>query len=84
MSQITIYTPDPIAVRAKTAAQQAHLSLSSWITQVITEATDPNLDKAPKGWPDDFWSMVGSWKDSDFPTTEQMRATDVPDLPRVF
>ena len=81
MSQVTIYMDDDCINRAKVAAHAAQLSLSAWISKLVkTQVAEVDAN----GYPKDFFDMIAQaaplWKD--FPTVEQLRANDVPDLPR--
>lgn len=81
MSQVTIYLDDDKIARAKAAAAGSKQSLSAWIAGLIaqqTQAVDTN------GYPPGFFEQIranaSAWED--FPTLEQIRSTEVPDLPR--
>ncbi len=81
MSQVTIYMDDDAINRAKASAAAAHLSLSAWVSKLVKEQT-PALDA--HGYPIGFFEAIAAdahlW--SDFPLAEDLRANDVPDLPR--
>lgn len=81
MSQVTIYMDDDAIARAKASAAAAHLSLSAWVSKLVKEQT-PAVDA--NGYPLGFFENIAAdahlWKD--FPSAEELRATEVPDLPR--
>lgn len=81
MSQVTIYMDDEAIVRAKNSAAANRLSLSAWISKLIKEQT-PAVDA--NGYPLDFFENIAAnangWRE--FPTIEQLRTLDIPDLPR--
>ena len=71
MAQITIYLDSEIAEKARIAAKSSRMSVSRWISQLISERTS-------KTWPEAVRDMAGAW--SDFPTAEEIRkglGTDV-------
>lgn len=81
MSQVTIYMDDDAISRAKASAAAAQLSLSAWVSKLVKEQT-PAVDA--NGYPVGFFEEIAAsaplWHD--FPLSEEMRATEVPDLPR--
>jgi hypothetical protein len=81
MSQVTIYMDDDAINRAKAQAAAAHLSLSAWVSKLVKEQT-PAVDAM--GYPLGFFESIAAdahlWKD--FPAAEEIRASEVPDLPR--
>jgi hypothetical protein len=81
MSQVTIYMDDDAINRAKAQAAAAHLSLSAWVSKLVKEQT-PAVDA--RGYPLGFFESIAAdahlW--NDFPTAEEIRASEVPDLPR--
>ena len=81
MSQVTIYMDDDAIARAKASAAAAQLSLSAWVSKLVKEQT-PAVDS--NGYPLGFFETIAAdahlWKD--FPTAEEIRASEVPDLPR--
>jgi hypothetical protein len=81
MSQVTIYMDDDAINRAKASAAAAHLSLSAWVSKLVKEQA-PAVDA--NGYPIGFFEAITAdahlWKD--FPTAEELRASEVPDLPR--
>lgn len=81
MSQVTIYMDDDAIQRAKSQAAAAHMSLSAWVSKLVKEqvpAADAN------GYPLGFFESIAAdahlWQD--FPSAEDLRANEVPDLPR--
>jgi hypothetical protein len=81
MSQVTIYMDDDAIKRAKACAAAAQLSLSAWVSQLIKDQT-PAVDGNgyPLGYFEDMADDAEIWRD--FPTAEELRANEVPDLPR--
>ena len=81
MSQVTIYMDEDAIARAKASAAAAKMSLSSWVSKLVKEQT-PAVDA--KGYPIGFFEEIAAnahlW--SDFPLSADLRATEVPDLPR--
>jgi hypothetical protein len=81
MSQVTIYMDDDAIARAKASAAAAQLSLSAWVSKLVKEQT-PAVDAY--GYPLGFFETIAAdahlWKD--FPMAEEIRASEVPDLPR--
>ena len=81
MSQVTIYMDDDAIARAKASAAAAQLSLSAWVSKLVKEQT-PAVDA--HGYPLGFFEAIAAdaplWKG--FPTAEDLRASQVPDLPR--
>lgn len=81
MSQVTIYMDDDAINRAKASAAAAHLSLSAWVSKLVKEQS-PAVDA--NGYPIGFFEAIAAdahlWED--FPSAEEIRASEVPDLPR--
>jgi hypothetical protein len=81
MSQVTIYMDDDAIARAKASAAAAHLSLSAWVSKLVKEQT-PAVDS--NGYPIGFFEAIAAdahhWQD--FPMAEEIRASEVPNLPR--
>lgn len=73
MSQITLYLDPETEKRMRSAAQEAGLSLSRWVVNVIREKTS-------KDWPATVRSLAGAW--SDIPTPEELRGASGNDVPR--
>ena len=81
MSQVTIYMDDDAIARAKASAAAAKLSLSAWISKLVKEQA-PAVDA--NGYPIGFFEEIAAGAETwqDFPMAEDLRANDVPDLPR--
>jgi hypothetical protein len=81
MSQVTIYMDDDAIARAKASAAAAKMSLSAWVSKLVKDQT-PAVDA--KGYPIGFFEEMSAnaYRWTDFPLSEDIRATDVPDLPR--
>lgn len=80
MGQVTIYIEDSALEAAKRAAARAHVSLSQWFAKF---AIDEKRRQA-QGW-DDFFAEIDRIRlagGDDFPSIEEIRATEVPDAPR--
>jgi hypothetical protein len=73
MGQVTIYIEPGIEKKTRQLAKKENVSLSKWITKVISE-------KISNEWPSDIINLAGAWKD--FPTLEEIRSFDVPDSKR--
>ena len=71
MSQVTIYLDDEIEKRMTASAKAMKLSKSNWIANAIPE-------KLADEWPANVRELAGSWED--FPTLEDIRATDQRDI----
>lgn len=81
MSQVTIYMDDDAMGRAKAAAAAARLSLSAWITKLVKEqASETDANGYPLGFFESIAANAHLWQD--FPSSEELRANEVPDLPR--
>jgi hypothetical protein len=72
MPQITIYLNDQSAARARASAKAAGLSVSRWIAGKVDEGKDT-------AWPEEFLALAGTWREEDFPSAEQIRASHGPD-----
>jgi hypothetical protein len=72
---------DDAIARAKASAAAAQLSLSAWVSKLVKEQT-PAVDA--NGYPIGFFDSIAAdahaWQD--FPMAEEIRANEVPDLPR--
>jgi len=81
MSQVTIYMDDDAIKRAKASAAAAHLSLSAWVSKLVKEQK-PAVDA--NGYALGFFETIAAdaplW--NDFPTSDEIRANAVLDLPR--
>ena len=73
MAKITIYLPDSIERKARTAARRSKLSVSRWIAIEVSRTLDDR-------WPPEFLAAAGSCPD--FPSLEELRAGYGPDVPR--
>ena len=73
MGQITIYVEPGIEKKIRQLAKKENVSLSKWITKVISE-------KISNEWPPDVIKLAGAWKD--FPTLKEIRNSDLPDSDR--
>lgn len=81
MSQVTIYMDDDAINRARAQAAAAHMSLSAWVCKLVKEQS-PAVDANgyPVGFFEDIAAYAHVWRD--FPNAEEIRAGEVPDLPR--
>jgi hypothetical protein len=81
--QLTIYIDDDASLRAKASAAASKMSLSGWVTKLIKEHAQP-VDHL--GYPIGFFEAIetranaGVW--ADFPSLDDIRASEVPDFPR--
>ncbi len=75
MPQLTIYLNESVAVRARQAAKAAGIPVSRWIAERIEE-------KTTDAWPEEVLRLQGIWKDDDFPSAEQIRASHPRDRKR--
>lgn len=73
MAQVTIYMDDDTLSRMRAAAEAAGLSMSSWLSGLVRERTRAE-------WPPDVAALAGAW--ADMPLAEEIRASEVSDLPR--
>lgn len=74
MAQVTIYLDEDTEARMKRAAEEAGMSRSRWVAEVVREKTTST-------WPESFRRLVGSWGE-DFPEVEEIRKRLGDDLPR--
>ena len=65
MAQVTIYLDEEAEARMRRAAEEAGLSRSRWIAELIRE-------KTASRWPESFRRLIGTWGD-DFPEVEEIR-----------
>lgn len=65
MAQVTIYLDLEAEARMRQAAEEAGLSRSRWIAELIRE-------KTASRWPESFRRLIGTWGD-DFPEVEEIR-----------
>lgn len=80
MGQVTIYVEDSALDAAKRAAERAKLSLSQWFAKFAIE----EKQRQAQDW-DAFFAEIDRLRaegGDDFPTLEEIRAHEVPDLPR--
>lgn len=73
MARITIYLPDEIERKARSAAKQKHLSVSRWVAEEIRH-------KLRDSWPPEFLAAAGSCPD--FPELSELRKGYGQDAPR--
>jgi len=78
MAQVTIYLDTELERQVREAAAAAGRSLSAHIAEVLRAKPGASADKY---LPADFWDKLGVIED--FPTAEEIRRGDVPDVPRV-
>ncbi len=55
MPQLHCYVPDKTADKLHHKAEQAHLSLSKYLAQLIQKDLDDQ-------WPDNYFDLFGSWE----------------------
>ena len=80
MGQVTIYVEDSALEAAKQAASRAHVSVSQWFAKFAIEERKTQ----GQSW-EAFFAEIDRLRDEggdDFPTLQEIRATDVPDSPR--
>lgn len=63
MPQLSLYLPDELMTQLRARAEQAHLSLSAFVTEVL----ERELEEA---WPEAVADLAGAWPD--FPTREDL------------
>jgi predicted transcriptional regulator len=73
MAQVTIYLDEQTEQRMKRAAEEAGVSRSRWIADVIREKTAAE-------WPQAVRRLAGAWRD--FPEVEELRSGLGEDAPR--
>jgi len=73
MGQVTIYIEPGIEKKTRQLAKKENVSLSKWITKVISE-------KISTEWPPDVIKLAGAWKD--FPSLNEIRKTSIADSKR--
>lgn len=74
MAQITIYLDKELEEKMRARVKAQNTSQSRWIADLIRE----NLRDE---WPQEVLELAGAWKD-DFPDLEEIRVTEVDDMPR--
>lgn len=72
MPQVTIYLNDKAASQARQAAKAQGLSVSRWIANRVEESTRDE-------WPAEVLALAGTWREDDFPSAEELRASHPPD-----
>ena len=79
MGQVTIYVEDSALEAAKQAAEKSKVSVSQWFAKFAVE----EKRKQTQDW-DTFFAEIDAMGGSpdDFPSLEEIRANEVPDLPR--
>jgi len=79
MGQVTIYVEDSALEAAKQAAEKSKVSVSQWFAKFALE----EKRKQTQDW-DSFFAEIDAVGGSpdDFPNLEEIRANEVPDLPR--
>ena len=80
MGQVTIYVEDGALDAAKRAAERAKVSVSQWFAKFAVE----EKQKQAQNW-DAFFAEIDRLRDdggNDFPSLDEIRANEVPDLPR--
>ena len=79
MGQVTIYVEDSALEAAKQAAEKSKVSVSQWFAKFAVE----EKRKQTQDW-DSFFAEIDATGGSpdDFPSLEEIRANEVPDLPR--
>jgi hypothetical protein len=79
MGQVTIYVEDSALEAAKQAAEKSKVSVSQWFAKFALE----EKRKQTQDW-DGFFAEIDAVGGSpdDFPSLEEIRANEVPDLPR--
>ena len=80
MGQVTIYVEDSALEAAKRAAERSKVSVSQWFAKFAMEEKQKQI----QDW-DAFFNEVDSLRGNawdDFPSLEEIRANEVPDLNR--
>ena len=79
MGQVTIYVEDSALEAAKQAAEKSKVSVSQWFAKFAVE----EKRRQTQDW-DSFFAEIDALGGSldDFPSLEEIRAGEVPDLPR--
>jgi hypothetical protein len=57
MAQLHCYVPDAIAQQAQHRAEQAGLSLSRYLAELVKRDA-----VAHAGWPEGYFALLGSWQ----------------------
>lgn len=74
MPKVMLYLDEATAATMRRMAKERGLPASRWVASLIQA-------QASREWPADLRKLLGSCPD--FPLSKDIRATDVPDLPRV-
>jgi len=80
MGQVTIYVEDSALDAVKQAAERSKVSVSQWFAKFAIE----EKHKQTQDW-DAFFHEIDRLRGNawdDFPSLEEIRANEVPDLPR--
>lgn len=80
MGQVTIYVEDAALNAAKRAAERAQVSVSQWFARFAVE----EKQRQAQDW-SAFFAEIDRTQPAqgdDFPSLEQIRASEVPDMPR--
>jgi cupin superfamily acireductone dioxygenase involved in methionine salvage len=80
MGQVTIYVEDSALDAVKQAAERSKVSVSQWFAKYAIEEKRKQI----QDW-DAFFAEIDSLRGNawdDFPSLEEIRANEVPDLPR--
>jgi hypothetical protein len=73
VAQVTVYMDEDTLARARSAAEQAGVSMSAWLAELVRQRTRVE-------WPAEVAALAGAWRD--LPTAEELRSTGGADLPR--
>ena len=80
MGQVTIYVEDSALEAVKLAAERSKVSVSQWFAKYAVEEKRKQI----QDW-DAFFAEIDRLRGNDcddFPSLEEIRANEVPDLPR--
>ena len=80
MGQVTIYVEDSALEAVKLAAERSKVSVSQWFAKYAVEEKRTQI----QDW-DAFFAEIDRLRGNDwddFPSLEEIRANEVPDLPR--
>ena len=73
MAQVTLYMDDDTMARMRAAAEDAGLSMSAWLVQLVQERTRTE-------WPREIAALAGAWHD--LAGAEQLREAQPEDTIR--
>ncbi len=73
MAQITLYLDEDVAQRMRQAANEAGVSQSRWVADLIKKKTNDE-------WPSSVTELAGAWQDH--PDVETLRSGENSDVPR--